>query len=342
MGKHMKKLLTLALACAFASSFVLGADVYVAPGGTGDGSSIDSPTADLSWALENVTEGCTVYLAPGEYSVKDFGNQYECWGQGNTVLAFKVNGSALRGAGPDKTTIVAPNGFTGLRVERNNVTLADLSVKSYGTDWNAAAGYRAQLNGALCACNCSGILVTNVAVYSEQNDANGIRPFSTYKVSSSVFANVAVYAPAHPAPAYVLGCDTVTFNNMTVQGKENGDQAVYASKWWQGPSKSVVYNSTLFSSFQKPFHIEPDTDVTINGSVFYACPGESRVEDGASLTINDCESYELGVNDPELSEIDGYMLTAANKFYAGIGWHTLPEPAVFGLLALVALFLRRK
>ena len=297
-------------------------NLYVAPGGKGDGRTQETPTGDLAAALDSIKPPFEVVLAPGTYSIADHHNQYDCWGVGNTVLCFKVEGTGLRGAGPGSTTILAPEGYTGLRLEKSNCTLADLTVKSVGTSYNRAAGYRDTMQGALCVCDAEGALVTNVAVISEQT-GGGVRPFTMYGVKNSRVCRLAVSAPNHPAPTVMLGCQNDVLNNLTVCGKEGGQCAVYQSRQRLGASTDISYNNCLFYKASRPFYLEDNVEISASNCVYYAATKESFKGRNVRLSEENCVSFEEGVNDPDFREAGGHILCATKIYYANIGWHTM-------------------
>ena len=333
-----------------AGGFVLGSkalpkdSVYVAPGGTGDGLSPETPMGSISEAMEIVPSGKSIILAPGEYSIADNFNQTDVWGAGMTVLAFKTTYVTIKGAGPDKTTIIVPPGYVGIRMEKDGSSVQNLTVKAYRTD-NMPYHYNFHMQGAICACNCSDMSISNVAIYSEQR-INEIRPFSTYSCTRLTINKLAVEAPDCGAPFFVNKNFDLVVNNLTVSGAMvNNNPAVYVGNWpWGGGNENLVFNNILLANTYMPFTVEADDEVFVNNSVYYNCPNDTKLFDGADFTENGCVSYVEGENDPELQEYEGFLLTATKfvNIYKNVGWHTVPEPAVFGLLALVALFLRRK
>ena len=317
-------------------------NLYVAPGGTGNGFTEETPMGSIATAFGMIQPGFTVHLAPGEYSIADNFNQTDVWGAGMTVLCFKTTGVTLQGAGPDKTTIVVPAGYVGVRMEKDGCSIRDLTVRAYRTD-NMTYHYNWHMQGAICACNCSDMSVSNVAIYSEQK-TNEIRPFSTYSTTRLTVDRLAVEAPDCGSPVFVNKCFDLVVNKMTVSGKFDGQNpGVYVGNWpWRDGNLNLTFNNILIANVDMPFTVEANDEVAVNNSVFYNCTENTKLFDGAVYNENGCASYEYGVNDPELSEVDGYILTSSKATYNNIGWHTVPEPAVFGLLAIVALFLRRK
>ena len=298
----------------------------------------------ISEAMEIVPSGKSIILAPGEYSIADNFNQTDVWGAGMTVLAFKTTGVTLKGAGPDKTTIIVPPGYVGIRMEKDGSSVQNLTVKAYRTD-NMPYHYNFHMQGAICACNCSDMSVSNVAIYSEQR-INEIRPFSTYSCTRLTINKLAVEAPDCGAPFFVNKNFDLVVNNLTVSGAMvNNNPAVYVGNWpWGGGNENLVFNNILLANTYMPFTVEADDEVFVNNSVYYNCPNDTKLFDGADFTENGCVSYVEGENDPVLQTYEGYLLTATEcvNIYKNAGWHTVPEPAIFGLLALVALFLRRK
>ena len=297
-------------------------NLYVAPGGTGDGRTPETPMGDLAEALDNIEPPFEVRLAPGTYSIADYHNKYDCWGVGNTVLCLKVEGTGLRGSGPGSTTILAPEGYTGFRLEKSNCTLADLTIKSVGTSYNPAAGDRDLLQGALCVCDAEGAFVTNVAVISEQT-RNGVRPFTMYNVKDSTVCRLAVSAPNHTAPVVMLGCQNDVLKNLTICGKEGAQCAVYQSKQRYGASTGISYNNCLFYKSARPFFLEDNVEVSASNCVYYASTKESYVGSGARLSEEKCVSLEEGVNDPNFKEVGGHIMSATKIYYANIGWYTV-------------------
>ena len=333
-----------------AGGFALGTkalpkdSVYVAPGGTGDGLSPETPMGSISEAMEIVPSGKSVVLAPGEYSIADNYNQTDVWGAGMTVLCFKTTGVTLKGAGPDKTTIIVPPGYVGIRMEKDGSSVQNLTVKAYRTD-NMPYHYNFHMQGAICACNCSDMSISNVAIYSEQR-INEIRPFSTYSCTRLTINKLAVEAPDCGAPFFVNKNFDLVVNNLTVSGAMvNNNPAVYVGNWpWGGGNENLVFNNILLANTYMPFTVEADDEVFVNNSVYYNCPNDTKLFDGADFTENGCVSYVEGENDPVLQTYEGYLLTATEcvNIYKNAGWRVVPEPAFFGLLALAALFLRRK
>ena len=322
-----------------------GGTWYVAPGATGSGLSPDDPTGDLVLAMESVVSGQTVSLAPGVYSIADYNNQYEIWGAGMTALVFKTKYVTLKGAGPDKTKIVVPEGYVGIRMERDGATLRDLTIEAHG-QYHFVNHYNWHMNGALCACNCKDMVVSNVAIYSEAGTDNGaLRPFATYSVTDFTVTRVGVEAPNCGCPVFFNKVKDVTVNNLTVSGTMvNNNPAVYCGNWPWGANEGLTFNNVLLANTYMPFTVEADEEVFIYNSIYYNCPNRSNFNEDADVVEEGCANYVEGENDPELKEVAGYILTSTKPgdLYKNVGWHTVPEPAVFGLLALVALFLRRK
>ena len=334
-----------------AGGFILGSknlpkdNVYVAPGATGDGCSPETPMGSISEAMELVTSGNSVILAPGEYSIADNYNQTDVWGAGMTVLCFKVENVTLKGAGPDKTTIVVPPGYVGIRMERKGASVRDLTVKAYRTD-NMVYHYNWHMQGAICACNQPGMSVSNVAIYSEQKSTE-IRPFAIYSVKTFKADRVAIEAPECCSPLFINASTNVSVNFLTTYGcKLNNNPGIYCGNWpWGNPkNEGVTFRNILVANAYMPFTVEADEEIFIYDSVYYDCPNQSNFADSADVVEEGCQSFMEGENDPKFETYEGYILTATEKIniYKNVGWHTVPEPAFFGLLALVALFLRRK
>ena len=334
-----------------AGGFILGSkyvpkdNVYVAPGATGDGCSPETPMGSISEAMELVTSGNSVILAPGEYSIADNYNQTDVWGAGMTVLCFKVENVTLKGAGPDKTTIVVPPGYVGIRMERKGASVRDLTVKAYRTD-NMVYHYNWHMQGAICACNQPGMSVSNVAIYSEQK-SNEIRPFAIYSVKTFKADRVAIEAPECCSPLFINASTNVSVNFLTTYGcKLNNNPGIYCGNWpWGNPkNEGVTFRNILVANAYMPFTVEADEEIFIYDSVYYDCPNQSNFADSADVVEEGCQSFMEGENDPKFETYEGYILTATEKIniYKNVGWHTVPEPAFFGLLALAALFLRRK
>ena len=335
-----------------AGGFVLGSknlpkdSVYVAPGGTGDGLSPETPMGSISEAMEIVPSGKSIILAPGEYSIADNFNQTDVWGAGMTVLAFKTTYVTIKGAGPDKTKILVPAGYVGVRMEKDGSSVQNLTIEAHG-QYHFVNHYNWHMNGALCACNCSDMSVSNVAIYSEAGTDNGaLRPFSTYSCTRLTINKLAVEAPNCACPVFVNKNFDLVVNNLTVSGTmQNNNPAIYVGNWpWGGGNENLVFNNILLANTYMPFTVENDDEVFVNNSVYYNCPNNSNIIGEADFTENNCANYVDGENDPVLQTYEGYLLTATEcvNIYKNVGWHTVPEPAVFGLLALVALFLRRK
>ena len=297
-------------------------DLYVAPGGTGTGHSAEDPMGSISAAMEEIVSGYTIKLAPGEYSIADNYNQINVWGAGMTVLCFKVENVTLLGAGPDKTTIVVPAGYVGIRMEKLGASVRDLTVKAYRTD-NMPYHYNWQLQGAICACNCEGMSISNVAIYSEQKTSE-IRPFSAYSVTDMTIDRLAVEAPYCASPVFFDKVLDVSVKNLTVSGcSEVGNPAVHCANWPWGANEGLIFKRALLANTWCPFTVEEDDEVTIYDSIYYNCPNESVFSEDAEVDEEDCVSYASGVNDPELQTLNGYILTAVNPVYVNVGWHTV-------------------
>ena len=334
-----------------AGGFILGSkyvpkdNVYVAPGATGDGCSPETPMGSISEAMEIVASGNSVILAPGEYSIADNYNQTDVWGAGMTVLCFKAENVTLQGAGPDKTTIVVPPGYVGIRMERKGASVRDLTVKAYRTD-NMVYHYNWHMQGAICACNQPGMSVSNVAIYSEQK-SNEIRPFAIYSVKTFKVDRVAIEAPECCSPLFINASTNVSVNFLTSYGcKLNNNPGIYCGNWpWGSPkNEGVTFRNILVANAYMPFTVEADEEIFIYDSVYYDCPNQSNFADSADVVEEGCQSFMEGENDPKLDTYEGYILTATENasIYKNAGWRVVPEPAFFGLLALAALFLRRK
>ena len=334
-----------------AGGFILGSknlpkdNVYVAPGATGDGCSPETPMGSISEAMEIVASGNSIILAPGEYSIADNYNQTDVWGAGMTVLCFKAENVTLQGAGPDKTTIVVPPGYVGIRMERKGASVRDLTVKAYRTD-NMVYHYNWHMQGAICACNQPGMSVSNVAIYSEQK-SNEIRPFAIYSVKTFKADRVAIEAPECCTPLFINASTNVSVNFLTSYGcKLNNNPGIYCGNWpWGNPkNEGVTFSNILVANAYMPFTVEADEEIFIYNSVYYNCPNQSNFADSADVVEEGCQSFVEGENDPKLDTYEGFILTATENasIYKNAGWRVVPEPAFFGLLALAALFLRRK
>ena len=297
---------------------------YIAPGATGSGQSADDPSGDLALAMDQVVSGQTVNLAAGEYSIADFNNQYDIWGGGMTALCFKATDVTLKGAGPDKTVIVVPAGYVGIRMERDGASVQDLTVKAYRTD-NFPYHYNWHMQGAICACNCSGMSIKNVAIYSEQKTGE-IRPFSAYSVTDLTVERLGVEAPYCASPVFFDKVTNVSVSYLTVSGcNEDQNPAVYCGNWPWGVNEGLTFRNVLLCNTFYPFTVEIDEEVFIYDSVYYNCAEESNFNDDADVVEENCTYYAEGENSPELAEVDGYILTAVNPFYKNIGWHTYIE-----------------
>ena len=316
---------------------------YVAPGATGSGFSPEDPTGDLTKAMENVISGQTVNLAPGEYSIADFNNQYDIWGTGMTALCFKTVNVTLKGAGPDKTTIIVPAGYVGIRMETDGASLQNLTVRAYGTE-HFVNHYNWHMNGTICACYCFDMSISNVAIYSEMGtDGKALRPFSSYFATRLMVYRMAVETPNCNTPIFFNRGKDCTVSYLTVKcNKANNQPAIYIGDWPWGAGEGYIFNNILVDSAYMPFTVEDNNDVVISDSIFYDC-NASDIRD-AEVTFNNCKNFVVDENNPELKEFEGFILTATENvnIYKNVGWHTVPEPAFFGLLALAALFLRRK
>ena len=297
---------------------------YVAPGATGSGTSADDPTGDLTLAMENVVPGQTVNLAAGEYSIAEFYNQTDIWGEGMTALVFKTTDVTLKGAGPDKTVITVPAGYVGIRMERDGASVQDLTVKAYRPE-NMPYHYNWHMQGAICACNCEGMSIKNVAIYSEQKTGE-IRPFSAYSVTGLTVERLGVEAPYCASPVFFDKVTNVDVSYLTVSGaNEDQNPAVYCGNWPWGVNEGLTFRNVLLCNTFYPFTVEIDEEVFIYDSVYYNCSEESNFNEDADVVEENCAYYAEGENSPELAEVDGFILTAVNPFYKNIGWHTYIE-----------------
>ncbi|MBO7435731.1 hypothetical protein J6U76_07060, partial [bacterium] len=319
-------------------------DWFIAPGASGSGRSADDPSGDLIKALEEVVSGQTVHLAPGDYSLARYHNQYDIWGDGMTALCFMVDNVTLRGAGPDKTTIIIPEGYVGIRMERDGAALEDLMIMQGGRPLPNYR-YNWHMQGALCACNKSGMSVRNVAIYSLQGtDEPYTRPFSIYSVTDFSVRNVCVLAPNCASPVFlnkVSGC-AIDYMTVVCAGRENYP-AVYMGSWPYGASEGLSFSGVLIADAYMPFTVEAENEALIADSIYYGCAAESDFSENADVSETNCVYYAAGTEDPDFQEVDGYMLTPVNSIYENVGWRAVPEPAVFVLLlAFSALRLRRR
>jgi outer membrane protein assembly factor BamB len=274
--------------------------------------------------MENVVPGQTVNLAAGEYSIAEFNNQYDIWGAGMTALCFKTTDVTLKGAGPDKTVITVPAGYVGIRMERNGASVQDLTVKAYRPE-NMPYHYNWHMQGAICACNCEGMSIKNVAIYSEQKTGE-IRPFSAYSVTGLTVERLGVEAPYCASPVFFDKVTNVDVSYLTVSGcNEDQNPAVYCGNWPWGVNEGLTFRNVLLCNTFYPFTVEIDEEVFIYDSVYYNCAEESNFNEDADVVEENCTYYAEGENSPELAEVDGYILTAVNPFYKNIGWHTYIE-----------------
>ncbi|MBR4466542.1 hypothetical protein IKS38_08255, partial [bacterium] len=134
-------------------------------------------------------------------------------------------------------------------------------------------------------------------------------------------------------------------NYLTSYGcKLNNNPGIYVGNWPWGVNEGLTFRNILVVNAYMPFTVEADDEVFIYDSVYYDCPNQSNFADSADVVEEGCQSFVEGENDPVLATYEGYILTATEKvnIYKNAGWRVVPEPAFFGLLALAALFLRRK
>ena len=241
-----------------------------------------------------------------------------------TALVFKTTDVTLKGAGPDKTVITVPAGYVGIRMERNGASVQDLTIKAYRPE-TMPYRYNWHMQGALCACNCSGMSVKNVAIYSEQKTGE-IRPFAVYSVTDFTVDRLGVEAPYCASPCFFDKVKDVTVNNLTVSGcNEDQNPAVYCGNWPWGVNEGLTFRNVLLCNTFYPFTVEIDEEVFIYDSVYYNCAEESNFNEDADVVEENCTYYAEGENSPELAEVDGFILTAVNPFYKNIGWHTYIE-----------------
>ncbi|MBR5946020.1 hypothetical protein IKZ80_02940, partial [bacterium] len=244
---------------------------------------------------------------------------------------------------PDKTVIIIPEGYVGVRMERDGAALEDLLIMQGGRPLSNYR-YNWHMQGALCACNKSNMSVRNVAIYSLQGtDEPYTRPFSIYSVTDFSARNVCVLAPNCASPVFLDQVSDCTLDKITVAcaGAE-GWPAVYVGNWPWGASTGLSFTSVLIADAHMPFKVEAENEVVIEDSLYYGCEAESVFDQPADVAETNCLYYAYGTEDPDFQEIDGYMLTPTNPIYDYVGWRALPEPAVIALLALATLLLRRK
>ena len=300
-------------------------NLYVAPGATGTGQSEDDPMGSVAEAMDAIAPGYTVKLAPGEYSIADNFNQIDAWGAGMTILCYKAENVTLQGAGPDKTKIVAPEGYVGVRMERNGASLRDLTIEAHGEE-HFVYHYNWHMNGALCACNCSGMSVSNVAIVSEQK-TGALRPFATYSVTDFTVDRVAVEAPNCASPVFFDKVKDVTVSYLTVSGKDEANNpAVYCGNWPWGVNEGLTFNNVLLANCNMPFTVEIDEEVFIYNSIYYNCTQESNFNEDADVVEEGCVYYEEGDHDPGFETLEGFVLTATSSTYKNVGWHTVAGP----------------
>ncbi|MBR4821491.1 hypothetical protein IKZ70_06495, partial [bacterium] len=316
---------------------------FIAPGATGSGTSADDPSGDLVKALEEVVSGQTVNLAPGDYSLARYHNQYDIWGEGMTALCFMVDNVTLRGAGPDKTVIIIPEGYVGIRMERDGAALEDMMIMQGGRPLPNYR-YNWHMQGAVCACNKSGMSMRNVAIYSLQGtDEPYTRPFSVYSATDFTARNVCVLAPNCASPVFldnVSGC-AIDYLTVSCSFLEN-QPAVYVGNWPWGASAGLYFGSVLIADAYQPFTVEAGNEVAIEDSIYYGCAAESAFEPTAAVSETNCVYYAAGTEDPDFQEVDGYMLTPVNPIYENVGWRAVPEPSALILLALFFILSRAK
>ena len=298
---------------------------FVAPGASGSGESVDDPTGDLAKAMAEVFHGQTINLAPGEYNITNFYNQLDVWGYGMPVLEFKVEGVTLKGAGPDKTTIVVPEGYVGLRMEKNGSAVRDLTIVAQGRN-HPEYHYNWHMQGALCVCNGSDICVSNVAVYSE-HETGDIRPFCVYSATDAKVWNLAVVATNCASPVFFNKDQRCSVRNMTVVGQSaEGNPAVYLGNWPWGVNEDVSFLNCLLVDTYMPFTVEKDNEVSMSGCVYYRCQAQSSFNEDADVSESECSYRDSESDDPWLRTVDGFIATAENPAYADIGWHSAPNP----------------
>ena len=302
-------------------------NLYVAPGATGTGQSEDDPMGSVSEAMDTIAPGYTVKLAPGEYSIADNFNQIDAWGAGMTILCYKAVNVTLQGAGPDKTKIVAPEGYVGVRMERDGATLRDLTIEAHG-ETHFVNHYNWHMNGALCACNCSGMVVSNVAIVSEAGtDGGALRPFPTYSVTDFTVTRVAVDAPNCGCPVFFDKVKDVNVSYLTVNAKNVANNpAIYCGNWPWGVNEGLTFNNVLLANAYMPFTVEIDEEVFIYNSIYYNCPNDSNFNEDADVVEEGCVSYEEGDHDPGFETLEGFVLTATSATYNNVGWRTVAPP----------------
>ena len=302
-------------------------NLYVAPGATGSGQSEDDPMGSVSEAMDAIAPGYTVKLAPGEYSIADNFNQIDAWGAGMTILCYKAVNVTLQGAGPDKTKIVAPEGYVGVRMERDGATLRDLTIEAHG-ETHFVNHYNWHMNGALCACNCSGMVVSNVAIVSEAGtDGGALRPFPTYSVTDFTVTRVAVDAPNCGCPVFFDKVKDVTVSYLTVNAKNVANNpAIYCGNWPWGVNEGLTFNNVLLANAYMPFTVEIDEEVFIYNSIYYNCPNDSNFNEDADVVEEGCVSYEEGDHDPGFETLEGFVLTSTSPTYKNVGWRTICGP----------------
>ena len=321
-------------------------DYYIAPGATGSGTSPDDPSGDLTEAMNSVFPGQSVNLASGAYSIQDFNNSYYWYADGMTALVFNAEGVSLVGAGPDKTIIVVPNGYAGIRLDKNGCSLQNLTIykETAGNCVNPGGIVNKYYNGTVTLADADGLLLSNVCIYSEQAAASwestgsAHRPLAGYRTYGDLLYRVAVVSPNYGSPIWFTLAE-VDFTYVTVQPLVNdGDIDAFGFinyPWYGGPNTYTLSNILTYKS-QYPFRHETvagkPTHIIISDSFLYGTTREKTVSrisgDKAENYVDDdtviyTEDTDL---DPKLALVGGYYATAQVPGFEEYGWHTaIPE-----------------
>ena len=304
---------------------------FVAPGASGSGSSVDDPTGDLTNAMEKVLSGQTINLAPGEYNITNFYNKIEVvQGGAVSLLEFRCENVTLKGAGPDKTKIVVPDGCFGLRMGKNGSAVRDLTIMAYGSRIpEHVESFGKAGAGVLYADADAGICVSNVAIYSERESGSkpsfSVRGWLNYKVW-----NLAVIAPNCSTPVGLYTLDGCLVYNMTVVGRSELDcpaVRIDIGQYVNNNAEGGCLHDCLLVNTYKPFAIGKNSIVSMSNCVYYGCQAQGSIDSPAKVKESGCFYRDSVADNPALKTVDGFIATAVNPAYADIGWHSVLDPS---------------
>ena len=164
----MKRLLLIGAALAAASamfpSAALAADWYVAPNGTGGGTS-SSDRGDLMGVLYNgqIAPGDTIHIAPGTYNLDKSKSPYPSYGSG-VYLVPQVSGVTFVGesGNPEDVRLVGTSATDGMRIFyflSGGHVIRDLTVFGGYTEYQGAGfcmgeDFVGNPEAAFCVSNC--------------------------------------------------------------------------------------------------------------------------------------------------------------------------------------------